>query len=136
MVENRALCFEWLSSRRSSFTFSSTLCNNRFGTWFVLEKNAISSAKLLSVSGTTKYCLLCLFGILSLCLLSLCLVVKPMFVALFKAWSGATINKNGIYVSPRNMLVNISRMQFPYHLMGLKESYCTVFLLFFICQEH
>ena len=129
MVENRALCFEWLSSRRSSFTFSSTLCNNRFGTWFVLEKNAISSAKLLSVSGTTKYCLLCLFGILSP-------VVKPMFVALFKAWSGAIINKNGVYVSPRNMLVNISRMQFPYHLMGLKESYYTVFLLFFICQEH
>ena len=64
LEENHALCFECLSFRRSSFTFSSTLCNNRFAAWVVLERNAISSAKLLYVSGTSKYCFLCLFVIL------------------------------------------------------------------------
>ena len=35
---------------------------------------------------------------------------SQIFIAILKAWSGATImNKNGIYVSPCNMLVSISK---------------------------
>ena len=62
-----------LASRRSSFTSSSILCVNRFACRVVLERNAISSVKFLSVSGTAECCLLCLCVILSPASLCECL---------------------------------------------------------------
>ena len=95
--------WKWLASRRRSFTASPILCNNCFACWVLLERNTILSVKLLSAKVTAE------------CdLLYLCVILTPvpslqMFVAILKAQYSPIMNKNGICVSPCNMLVSISK---------------------------